>query len=213
MNKFVWFLAGAVVGAGGTYFALRSHFENQAADEIAEMRDYYRSKINKEADEADKKEQDYIAYMKEKEASKEDKDSYEKIRHPYGQYFRPLNSPPPEEGEVVPDPFVDKNCNAYDGIYLIKPEEYGQLDGYHECTCTWYAGDKILADEEDEPIDFVSATVGETFMDHFGDYAEGVVHVRNERNMSDYEITYDSRMYDDLYPEKHVHEMPDLEED
>ena len=46
----------------------------------------------------------------------------------------------------------------------------------------------------------IEETIGEDALDHFGDYAEEVVHVRNEREELDYEVTLDPRRYVDVNP-------------
>ena len=212
MNKFLYFILGAGVGSVCTYFGVKKYFEARADAEIEEMRLWCRDKINQQAEqtESEKTSKSPLADVIEgrKSVDEEMKEAYETVRHNYGQYFKPLNAPPTDPGEKEPDPYDDKDCNAILGVYLIAPEEFGQIDGYSECSLTYYAADKVLVDEDDDPVDNISYAIGETFIDHFGDYQPDVVHVRNENTKTDYEITRDERSYDDLYPERHIHELP-----
>lgn len=215
MKNVIWFTLGAIVGAAGGYYYAYRKAETRADEEIDEMREYYRDKINAMADKEEQpdpnpeKESSPLEHVVEQRKSVEEEitEAYEKRRVNYGKFFTPLNAPPQDRGDIEQDPYKDKEMNAYGGIYLIAPEEFGREDGYSEVSLTWYEGDKVLADEEDDPVDNISEAIGEVFMGHFGDFQEGVCHVRNENTMTDYEITLDERSYDAIYPERHIHEL------
>ena len=64
-------------------------------------------------------------------------------------------------------------------------------------TLTYYA-DHVLTDDFDNPIEDVEAMVGEESLNHFGEYEEDAVYVRNERHKIDYEILLDERKYTEV---------------
>lgn len=87
--------------------------------------------------------------------------------------------------------------DAIDGPYVIEPGDFGDGNYDHELHCITYYADSILADDWWVKLD-IEETIGEEALEHFGDYAEDVVHVRNERLRRDYEVTRDPRNYVDV---------------
>ena len=76
--------------------------------------------------------------------------------------------------------------------FIIRPEEYGELHAYETLSLNYYA-DGVLTDELDNPIEDVESLVPADFADHFGEYEDDVVHVRNDNLECDYEILRDLR--------------------
>lgn len=88
--------------------------------------------------------------------------------------------------------------------YIITAEEYSEGESNGE-TFTYYAGDSVLADENQDPVDDIRGTVGAEALDHFG-LGSGdsrIVYVRNERIGIDFEII----LHDGSYGEV-VHGIP-----
>lgn len=97
------------------------------------------------------------------------------------------------------DPAVEENENRDPyGPYRISPDEYGDTYNYNTAHLTYYAGDDILADEADELIDDIDGTIGLDSLDHFGEYEEDVVFVRNDELKTDYEVFLNSGRYYDV---------------
>ena len=84
--------------------------------------------------------------------------------------------------------------------YIIRPEEYGELHAYETLSLNYYA-DGVLTDELDNPIEDVESLVPADFADHFGEYEDDVVHVRNDNLECDYEILRDLRKFTDVVGE------------
>ena len=57
---------------------------------------------------------------------------------------------------------------------------------------------QIITDENDEPIDDIDDIVGSDFAEHFGEYEDDSVFIRNDRLQCDYEILRDDRNYADI---------------
>ena len=80
--------------------------------------------------------------------------------------------------------------------YVISPEEFGEMNDYEKTSLTYYANG-VLTDESDEIIYNIEETVGDA-LEHFGEYEDDSVFVRNEENMCDYEILLDQRNFSEL---------------
>lgn len=81
--------------------------------------------------------------------------------------------------------------------YVIAPEEFGEMDDYETVSLTYYS-DGVLTDDFDNEIEDVEGMVGEDSLDHFGEYEDDSVFVRNDRYKTDYEILLDLRKYSDV---------------
>lgn len=90
---------------------------------------------------------------------------------------------------------VEKNVG--DVPYVISPEELGNLPDYETITLTYYA-DGALTDDTDELVEDVEETVGLDSLNHFGEYEDDTVCVRNDRLRADFEILRDERTYESV---------------
>lgn len=91
--------------------------------------------------------------------------------------------------------------------YVISPDEFGEMAEYEKISLTYYS-DGQLADDCDELVDDVDATVGQSSLNHFGEYEDDSVFVRNDRLKCDFEILMDYRKYSDVI-ERKPHRMED----
>lgn len=94
-----------------------------------------------------------------------------------------------------------KEEKTVDKPYVISPDEFGEFDEYERITLTYYA-DQLLADEDDELVEDVDKTVGFESFNHFGEYEEDCVFVRNDGLCCDYEILLDERNYMDIIKQR-----------
>ena len=81
-----------------------------------------------------------------------------------------------------------------DDIMVIPPEEFGDKPGYDTATFTFFA-DGVVADEKDDVVTDLANTIGLESLNHFGEYEEDTVFVRNCIKEMDYEILRDLRTY------------------
>lgn len=93
--------------------------------------------------------------------------------------------------------YVKKEVDIMDMPYVITPEEFGQNENYETISLTYYA-DGILADDGDEMVEDVENLVGFDSLNHFGEYEDDSVFVRNDRLKCDYEILLDHRKYTEI---------------
>ncbi len=79
--------------------------------------------------------------------------------------------------------------------YIIhKDEFYSDEKGYSQKTLTYYSGDNIMVDEEDAPMYNHEDITGPLLFGH-GSGDPNVVHIRNDKRKSEYEVLYDPGLY------------------
>lgn len=83
--------------------------------------------------------------------------------------------------------------------YVISPDNYGE-DGYETSMLTYYS-DGVLEDDYWNIVKNPDDVVGSDFMNHFDEYTEDTVYIRNEELKTDYEITRDKRTYEESQAE------------
>ncbi len=188
------FVAGAGIGSAVTYKLLKTKYEKFAQEQIDSVKETYQRratlKVPDELSETvdEEVEEAIEAGMSEKtDISVSD---YAKQLKDLGYTkYSDISSDKNEEKEEEPKPMIDKP-------YVIPPEEFGEFEDYECITLTCYA-DKVLTDDNDELVEDVDDVVGLDSLNHFGEYEENSVHVRNDRLKCDFEILYDPRNYSD----------------
>lgn len=183
---FLAFIAGAGIGSVCTWQLLKRKYELIAQEEIDSVKAAYATretgkslvegfcnglKVAEDRTQKDKGDVDFKKYVSiiQKEG--------------YTDYSRSVEE---KKGEA----FVEKP-------YVISPEEFGEFEEYEKISLTYYA-DEVLADENDEEVDDVDEIVGDESLNHFGEYEDDSVFVRNDRLKCDYEILLDQRNYSDV---------------
>lgn len=191
-TKMFIFAAGALVGSLSTWYATRKYYEKIANDEIESMKEWLARRV----EEQDEKAEEQVSKSDEKPNSPSVKPNLMEYAAMvkdlgYTDYSRKTEEPEKEEDEEVDD---------MDRPHIIEPKEFGECD-YEEVSLTHYA-DGVLTDEQDNPIEDVDGIVGEDYAEHFGEYEDDSVFVRNDRLQTDFEILADQRNFSDLNKNK-----------
>lgn len=86
--------------------------------------------------------------------------------------------------------------------YVITPEQFGEYNEYGTKTLIYYA-DNVLTDEIDNPItsEEMVTMIGLDALDHFGEYEDDSVYIRDEMNEMDYEILKSEEKFSEI-PER-----------
>lgn len=176
---------------------LKTKYEEYAAKEIAEARLHY-ARLHKQ-DEYATPEKAAAALLVEVTPVEIPEEVVEVIRE-YGGDPRPQLSaenifqrdPIPERTLVETSEKFTSPVNP-NGPYVITEDEFNDNEvGYNQVSLTYYAGDDILADEQDAPILEETETVGDALM-RFGEGVteggENIVFVRNTKIELDFEVT------------------------
>ena len=171
------FGAGALVGAVVAAKVVREKYQQEAEEEIAEMREYYREKEQKrkEAEECE-------AIAEETETETEYKEIVKDEGYTnYTQY-----------NDVKPEEKIDDDVEDEWTPSIIDPEEFGEDPSYDTATLTYFK-DGVLADEVDEVMD--PKMVGEENLKIFDEFGARSIYVRNDEHMIDFEIIRDEYPY------------------
>lgn len=175
-NKFlnvVIFAVGAAIGSAVTWKLVKDKYQQLADEEIASVKEVY-SRRNKEKTE-----------KKEPDASNEFSLEEYKSKLDELKYGMDDETKAKEGTAVVVD---------FNEPYVITPEEFGENDDYETVSWTYYT-DGILADESNTAVSDFDNTVGDDFFNHFGEYENDSVFIRNDKTKIDYEILMDLKTY------------------
>lgn len=77
---------------------------------------------------------------------------------------------------------------------LHKDEFYADERSYHQTTLTYYAGDDIMADQDETPVYNYQTVTGPLKFGH-GSHDPNVFYVRNDKRKEEYEIVRDEGLY------------------
>lgn len=168
------FVLGAAAGSAVTWKFVKTKYEELAQEEIAEIREFYRAKMEptEDTESCDNGDENI-------------RDEYEEETSRYVTYSNENE----EKGGSEP-------MSDYDDIRVIPPEEFGEDEEYETESLTYYA-DGVLVDQFNIPINNVNDVVGTDSLSHFGEYEDDSVFVMNDRLRCYYEILLDNREYPD----------------
>lgn len=179
---FLAFIAGAGIGSVCTWQLLKRKYELIAQEEIDSVKVAYAER------ESRKEFRDGLKVAEDRTPKEVDDMDFKKYasiiqKEGYTDYSKTVEE---KKGEA----FVEKP-------YVISPEEFGEFEEYEKISLTYYA-DEVLADENDEEVDDVEEIVGKESLNHFGEYEDDSVFVRNDRLKCDYEILLDQRNHSNV---------------
>ena len=210
MNKSIFGVIGFVLGAAAgslvTWKLIEKKYMDMADDEIRSVKEMYRAKIvNPEV--LDEKNDDvFIAreapeFTVSMELTDEGKQLAEKLNELTGSYMSDEEKPDytvysqaKEKHNVFDDAMPSEPEVKQDDPYIIDPTEYGEFSEYEQRELTYYKDGVICENDTDmiDPYDiFGDLDVG----DHFGEYENDRVFVRDDRRQVDYEILRDERTF------------------
>lgn len=204
-------LSAAAGGAGGYFFAkdkLKTYYEEIANREIAEAKEFY-GRLHKTDDshsspeavleqlhgkEAIEALRSYQGIAVEAPAATEEELIVEEAVEQDDEEATPVT--------VVNNIFVDREDRGFDyevetplrteeRPYIITQEEYLQNEkDYEQTKLSYFEGDDVLVDEEDDPLPDPDDTVGEDHLVRFGHGSKdnNTVYVRNDALEMEFEI-------------------------
>lgn len=197
------FISGAAIGSVVTWKLLKSKYEQITREEIES---YKEALAIQKHDNCSNEEQnpDGVCEPSAPIPSPEDVETADL----YAAKLKTLGytAEKPDVEIATPEEECDENEEEEDEYepmskpHVIDPINYGEKDDYG-CESLAYYSDGVLADNMDQPIDNIEDLVGDA-LEHFGDYEEDAVHVRNDRLKCDYEILYDHRTFSEYTAKK-----------
>ena len=192
-GKIVAFVAGAVIGSLVTYKIVKDRFDEDYARDVAETR----AALKKHYAHTEKTNEEL------KEENKALRTNANIIKNRGYGYTEPIEYVGPEtDAKYEPTDDEESEENEIMRPYVITPEDYSDSD-YPNETLTYYQ-DGVVTDEYDNPLDDdqIELWIGRESLNHFGEYEEDSVFVRNEHLNVDYEILQDERTWDDVLAER-----------
>ena len=199
MKNLLFFVAGAAIGSIATWKLIEKKYKDLADEEIESVIETFknrRPRITK----------DEVKETVEKVINKwkEPKETVEDIVAAEGYSIE-------NEEEIDEDDESNYIVNVYNDNdndievvtpYVITPEQFGEYNEYGTKTLTYYS-DNVLTDEIDNPItsEEMVTMIGPDALDHFGEYEDDSVYIRDEMNEMDYEILKSEKKFSEI-PER-----------
>ena len=183
-SNVVTFIFGAAVGSAATWYFAKKRYELIVQEELKSIKDAFdcKDEVSEEDDEEEEEESGSLA-----DVASQATDSFTS----YSNILTNLG-------------YMNTNTKITDvkkAPYVITPDDFGEIDDYTQISFTYYS-DKVLADDNDEIVKNIDDIVGIESLNHFGQYEDDSVFVRNDRLKCDYEILLDSRAYSEVLAEK-----------
>lgn len=188
------FATGAAVGSLVTWRILKTKYDRLIQEEIDSVKETFARMAREESTD----EEEICEDDEEDDRGRSDDDAewdpavlteYETLAGRYGR-----------SSDVVDD--NDKEGGGDDGASfdtpeVITPEECGDGTFDHSIHCLTYYSDGVLADDWFGTYN-IEDTIGEDALNHFGEYVDDVVYVRNYELKADYEVTRDDRKFSEM---------------
>lgn len=156
------FSAGAIVGAAISWRYAKEKYERKASDDIRESLRQNRARTA---------ESEEVATEVDEPTEEDEAVEYTDILKNNGY----AADPAPITTHVVEKP------------YVISPVDFGEFEDYQRISLTCYA-DNVVTDTDGNVIDDVDDIIGEESLQHFGEYEDDSVFVRNDMRRCDFEI-------------------------
>ena len=192
MKNLLCFVAGAAIGSVVTWKLIEKKYKDLADEEIESVKETFKNRKPRIT-------KDEVKETVEKVINKwkEPKETVEDIVTAEGYSTE-------DEEEAEEDDESNYTVDIDPGVevilpYIITPEQFGEYNEYGTKTLTYYA-DNVLTDEIDNPITSgeMETMIGPDALDHFGEYEDDSVYVRDEMNEMDYEILKSEKLFSEI---------------
>lgn len=192
MKNLLCFVTGAAIGSVVTWKLIEKKYKDLADEEIESVIETFKNRKPRIT-------KDNVKETVEKVINKykEPKETVEDIVTAEGYSIE-------NEEETEEDDESNYTVDIDPGVevivpYVITPEQFGEYSEYGTKTLTYYA-DNVLTDEIDNPItsEEMETMIGPDALDHFGEYEDDSVYIRDEMNEMDYEILKSEKMFSEI---------------
>lgn len=185
----VGFVLGAAAGSLVTWKLIEKKYADIADEEVASVKEMYARKNDTEK---------MVECTKPVSVTIEDKEESEKLNALTSVYVSSNDKPDytaySQVKSVETDTKPSEPEEKHDAPYVIEPGEFGEFTEYEQIELTYYKDDVICENSTDmiDPEDILGDI---DVADHFGEYENDRVFVRDDRRMVDYEILRDERTF------------------
>ena len=192
MKNLLCFVAGATIGSVVTWKLIEKKYKDLADEEIESVIETFKNRKPRIT-------KDNVKETVEKVINK-----YKEPKEIVEDIVTSERYSIENEEEIDEDDEPNYTVNIYKDIevvtpYVITPEQFGEYNEYGTKTLTYYA-DNVLTDEIDNPItsEEMVTMIGPDALDHFGEYEDDSVYIRDETNEMDYEILKSEKMFSEI---------------
>lgn len=195
MKNLLCFVAGAAIGSVVTWKLIEKKYKDLADEEIESVIETFKNRKPRIT-------KDNVKETVEKVINK-----YKEPKETVGDIVTAEGYSIENEEETDEDDDSNYTVDVDTGVevivpYVITPEQFGEYSEYGTKTLTYYA-DNVLTDEIDNPItsEEMETMIGPDALDHFGEYEDDSVYIRDEMNEMDYEILKSEKKFSEI-PER-----------
>lgn len=201
MNKLktmIVFLVGLTVGGSAVWYLTKEKYAKIAEDEINSVKEAYarREQQKNNTPGTDISADEVVVQVPAATGKVQDKgDITDFVRRVQGDehYTNYSTTSVPERVVGATEEADNENVPA---PYVISPDEFDELEGFTPVSLAYFA-DGVLADERGVVIEDPEELIGDG-LQHFGEYEEDSVFVRNELLKCDYEILKELGTYEEF---------------
>lgn len=191
------FLMGVTIGGSTVWYLTKEKYAKIAEDEINSVKEAYarREQQKKNMQGADISSDEGVVQVPATTGKVQDKgDITEFARRVQGdeRYTNYSTTSVPEK----PAGAQEESGENVKPPYVISPDDFNELDGFTPVSLTYFA-DGVLADERGVIVKNPEELIGDG-LQHFGEYEDDSVFVRNELLKCDYEILRDLGTYEEF---------------
>lgn len=187
------FVAGAAIGSLVTWKVVKTKYEQIAQEEIESVREAFGRNIDEDDTEESTEDESGIkgVDLDSPSVAEEIRGIVKKLGY---VTELPEEENPTETTEEKEENKEEEEEEDMDSKpYVISPDEFGDCE-YITVSLSYYL-DGIVTNEQGKIVTNTDELIGEDFADHFGEYEDDSVFVRNDRLGMDFEILKDYRDY------------------
>lgn len=199
---------GVIIGSAATMQYFKTKYENQYQEDLQSIKEVLL-----------KEKEDFIAetdkIVKEKDVAIDElikhnnKETAKEIIN-YCGYAKQSKAQTKKEAEEEEE--VCNVQNHEDGPYIITPEEFRSIDDYDFQTLIYYADGHVATDTGDLITNYEDQ-IGYDALEHFGEYEEDTVYVRNDEEMMDFEVIRSDKNFTDILEEQRMQSIMEIEDE
>jgi len=183
MNNVVSFLAGATIASVVTYFISKKYFEKKIKDAEERANNEIKSVV------------DTFKNM-ENEMKNGVKNAEENANKALDEYRGNEKEQTTDKGNNETTTEVKDTLNDEDNdCFIIGPDEYGADETYEVISLIFYSKNKILTYDYGSVVNHIDELFDEEFLNHFGEYEEDMLYIRDKIHKTDYDIEYRNEKY------------------
>lgn len=199
----LYFVTGAAVGAFGAWYFAKKKYEKIAQDEIQSVTDAFSERLDKLArNSMDDPSIRPTPEELEREATKPgDRNIIDYATVLSKQGYTDYTKFSKDEEEPTETEDSEISDDTADGPVIICPDDYGEIPGYEQLSWIYFA-DHVLTDDDYSLITNYEKWIGDGALQHFGEYEDDAIHVRNDKLKCYIEVVIDSRLYASVVAEK-----------